>query len=497
MSFPELVVFIIIMYVVIRPIYAAYLFTHPPRLRVSFRTPADLGASYEDVTLNSQDGVRLSGWYVPSRNGAAVILLHGHGGNRLGVMFHAEVLIKAGYGVLMFDLRAHGSSGGRLFTRGKEMVDDVLAAVAYLSKQPDVTADGIGIFGVSVGGLVAIQAAARTVAIRAVAADGASPATLRDLPPPRAWFDRLVNRPLNHYYMRAVYFFSRTATLPPLMETLPRLALRPLFLIATGRTAEQQLTRQFYEAAGQPKMLWEIPEAAHAAGWRARPEIYAEKLTAFFDAALLRQNAGPLTGHFVDQPAPDAAEQGISADAVAYDATISMLAANGIALIMLPVAFILLALPYWLIWGNRLSGTSITLTLPSLVTMLLGLAVAIVVHELLHAAGCVLLGKASLSAVSFGFNWKALAPFAHCRAPLTARAYRVTVALPGLLLGLLPGMAGVLSGSLLLLVGGILMLVAAGGDAAVLWAMRRVPGDATVLDHPSRAGCRVLNARDA
>ena len=40
-------------------------------------TPADAGHEYEDVTLTTEDGLTLSGWYIPSRNGAAAILLHG------------------------------------------------------------------------------------------------------------------------------------------------------------------------------------------------------------------------------------------------------------------------------------------------------------------------------------------------------------------------------------------------------------------------------------
>ncbi len=38
---------------------------------------------YEDVALTTSDGLRLSGWYIPSQNGAAVILLHGYGTNRI------------------------------------------------------------------------------------------------------------------------------------------------------------------------------------------------------------------------------------------------------------------------------------------------------------------------------------------------------------------------------------------------------------------------------
>ena len=130
-------IFFLLLYFVMRPIYLAFLYTHPLRIRIAFFTPTSLGVAYDDVTLTTQDGVNLHGWYIHSRNGAAVLLLHGHSGNRLAVLHQAEALIRAGYGVLMMDLRAHGHSGGRSYARSEILVSDVLTAVAFLSKRND------------------------------------------------------------------------------------------------------------------------------------------------------------------------------------------------------------------------------------------------------------------------------------------------------------------------------------------------------------------------
>src|SRR5215813_1467388 len=81
---------------------------HPPR-SFPVETPASRGLAYEDVTFPSTDGIKLSGWYIPSHNRAAVILTHGLTSNRGGVLDQAEVLAKAGFGVLLYDLRAHGN----------------------------------------------------------------------------------------------------------------------------------------------------------------------------------------------------------------------------------------------------------------------------------------------------------------------------------------------------------------------------------------------------
>jgi len=76
------------------------------------KTPVDEGLDYGDITLNTRDGVKIRGWYIPSQNRATVILLHSMAANRLGTMDQALMFVRNGYGVLMIDLRVHGESGG-------------------------------------------------------------------------------------------------------------------------------------------------------------------------------------------------------------------------------------------------------------------------------------------------------------------------------------------------------------------------------------------------
>jgi fermentation-respiration switch protein FrsA (DUF1100 family) len=79
----------------------------------------------------------------------------------------------------------------------------------------------------------------------------------------------------------------------PVIEALPRIAPRPVLLIAgTQSKLEQGAQRKFYAAARQPKTLWQVPEAGHAGCWAARPAEYEQRIVAFFDQALLRANTG-------------------------------------------------------------------------------------------------------------------------------------------------------------------------------------------------------------
>ncbi len=277
----------LITFYVINAVIGGLRYRSPARIRISFATPTDHDLTYEDVTLVSADGVRLAGWYIPSRNQAAVILLHGYGGNRLAVMSHAVALAKAGFGVLLFDLRAHGHSGGSgTFARSRNLVNDALAAVSYLQQRPDVHSERIGVFGVSIGGTMALQAAAGIAAISAVIADGAGAAAYEDLLPPGAIGDRIF-LPLNRLFLRLATRKISAAPLPPNKAIISRIAPRPLLLIAAGRGSEFRLNQRLFDAATEPKSLWQIADAHHGGGWHKHPEEYFGHLTGFFSDALL------------------------------------------------------------------------------------------------------------------------------------------------------------------------------------------------------------------
>lgn len=157
--------------------------TRPAHASICCSTPSDWGFAYENVAIPTSDGLRLSGWYLPSKNGAAVILLHGYGANRQHMRSYAIMLASQGFGILMYDLRGHGESEGEIATYGWRDIDDVDGAIDYLFSRPDVDPQRIGIFGFSVGGQTALGAAARYSSLKAVAADGPGFSTTADIPP--------------------------------------------------------------------------------------------------------------------------------------------------------------------------------------------------------------------------------------------------------------------------------------------------------------------------
>ena len=117
------------------------------------------------------------------------------------------------------------------------------------------------------------------------------------------------------------------------------------------------------------------------------------------------------------------------------------------------------------------------------------LVFGIVVHELIHGLAWAWTGRKPLRAIRFGVSWRALAPHAQCTVPLPASAYRLGATAPGLLLGVVPALAGTLTGVGAVAAFGWLMVLGAGGDIVVLWLIRSVQGHVLLQDHPTRAGC--------
>ncbi|MBA3659463.1 MAG: DUF3267 domain-containing protein [Gemmatimonadales bacterium] len=176
-------------------------------------------------------------------------------------------------------------------------------------------------------------------------------------------------------------------------------------------------------------------------------------------------------------------------DAAPLERTMSVAHANLLALLWLPVAGAMVYFPFSARWGPAPLADAFAIPL---IRSLPAVAAGILVHELCHAAGFRLAGRAPRSAVRIGLNRRTLTPFASCSAPVTAASYRIATLLPAVALGLMPAALAVLIGSGPLAVWAFVMLALAGGDVALLWTIRSVPARALVVDHPSRVGCTVV-----
>jgi fermentation-respiration switch protein FrsA (DUF1100 family) len=123
-------------------------------------TPKDHGLDYESVRIDTEDGEKLHGWFVPSKDATATVLFfHGNAGNistRLGYLL---MFYRLGYNTFIIDYRGYGESSGTPSEQGTYR--DAQAAWRYLTEQRNIPSNRIVLLGESLGGAVATWLAVR------------------------------------------------------------------------------------------------------------------------------------------------------------------------------------------------------------------------------------------------------------------------------------------------------------------------------------------------
>ena len=274
--------------------------------RPIFETPSDVGMDYRDVQVTSADGLDLAGWWIPSRNGAALIVQHGYKTNRstrlLGI---AALLVKHGYGVLLSSVRAHDVNGGEVISFGLEEMQDMAAWVAFVGQVDGVDPQRIGIFGNSMGGSLAIQLAAQSPAIKAVVAHSATASIRSTVETSVRYFTGLPPLP---FAPMILFWVERDwgidADVIDFTQWIDDLSPRPVLLMQGGADvviapASGQL---LYEAALEPRELWFDAALDHVAFFDERPEEFERRVVGFFDWYLLDSFTEPLAIDGLPQP---------------------------------------------------------------------------------------------------------------------------------------------------------------------------------------------------
>ena len=265
---------------VLMPLTGGLMTTHAPRWEIQ---ESSLGIPHEEVRIDASGGRELSAWYVPSRNGAAVLVGHGSGGSRERVLEEIRILARHGYGVLAFDLFGNGESSGHSNGLGDNAQPAVEAALDWVASRPDVDPDRIGAFGSSLGGEVLLEATAREPRLRAVVSDGAKRPEDDHSTGDRPLHERLQSALMLHA-SRAI---AGTRAAPSLDGVMPRIAPRPVLLIASGGDPEEiPVNRRYRDEAGPAAELYEIPDAGHTSGAVTHPREYEARVTGFLDRSL-------------------------------------------------------------------------------------------------------------------------------------------------------------------------------------------------------------------
>jgi fermentation-respiration switch protein FrsA (DUF1100 family) len=122
--------------------------------------PGDINLTYEKVVLKTDDGTKISAWYVPCENASKTVLFcHGNGGNMSHRLDTINVINEMGMNCFLFDYRGYGDSQGRATEKGTYL--DADAAWDWLTHRKHISGDDIIIFGRSMGGCIASYLASK------------------------------------------------------------------------------------------------------------------------------------------------------------------------------------------------------------------------------------------------------------------------------------------------------------------------------------------------
>ncbi len=248
-----------------------------------------LGQAFEEVSFAAEDGALLQGWFFPQADPQAPAILYAPAtrrDQRSGLAL-VRPLHEAGYQVLLFSYRGHGSSQGNRsgFTYGARESRDVDAAVSYLAEDKGIS--HIGAIGHSAGAVSVLLSAARNPRIGAVVAAAPFPTveTVWETNCPA-----IFPRPLLEMTLRlseVTRGYSREEVRP--LDVVSRISPRPVFLLHGLEDARirQEQARELFSAAQAPKQLWLVEGADHAEMGAPTITALMDAIVAFFQQALL------------------------------------------------------------------------------------------------------------------------------------------------------------------------------------------------------------------
>ncbi|MBL8051312.1 MAG: alpha/beta hydrolase [Anaerolineales bacterium] len=255
---------------------------HPARISPIGNTLKENNIEYQDMTLITEDGLKLSAWYTPPKNGAVILIAHGYNDNRpesIYVMFAEN-----GYGVLAWDFRAHGNSEGDFSTLGYYEQLDVEAALDFALAQEGV--EHIGAWGGSMGASTVLLTASKRIEIKAVVADSAFP-SLEDV--------LRLNMPVKFLHPLVLFFGEYQTGIQiegvNIENVIGQISPRAVFIIDgwQGGAIAMNSPYRLYDSANEPKELWVEDGVPHLGTYAHNPKRYENRVIQFFDEYLLNK----------------------------------------------------------------------------------------------------------------------------------------------------------------------------------------------------------------
>jgi pimeloyl-ACP methyl ester carboxylesterase len=256
-------------------------------------SPGSFDLAYEEVSLQSSDGVALSGWWVPVADPlGSVVMVHGFNRTRVEMVKKVPFVHERGWNALLFDLRHHGKSGGEATTFGVREKDDVEAAAELARRR---SPGPVVLWGVSLGGASVMLAAADDPLVAGVICDsswGDFRATVTHhirLFRGWRWWLRVV--PVWPVTDEVLFWMGRKGHFDPeaanVLDAAARLGDRPALFVANSgdRRMPKEIAFKLAAAAGPAAEVLIVPGRSHGGAWRDGGAAYETAAASLLEAA--------------------------------------------------------------------------------------------------------------------------------------------------------------------------------------------------------------------
>ena len=259
-------------------------------------TPWEFQADYEEVELETADGVHFGAWFFRQPGSPqTVVVSPGHKGQRQAVLGICILLWRKGFNVVAYSYRGMPGSDRRRVTLGIDEVNELQAAIAFARRR--VKGARIGLLGYSMGAVVSLLGGAGEPSIEAFVLDSPFSDLGRLL---RENIERLTHLP-GGPVVAVVDLLLRSRSGHRLAEASPLAVLsalepRPLFFIHGGADAVTGVhhSRLLYDNYRGPREIWVVQGAPHTGAYFADRELYVERVAAFFGRHLGLSRANQL-----------------------------------------------------------------------------------------------------------------------------------------------------------------------------------------------------------
>lgn len=173
--------------------------------------------------------------------------------------------------------------------------------------------------------------------------------------------------------------------------------------------------------------------------------------------------------------------------------TIDIVKANRVGLYLLLPVLLLYGLPFYLVHNGSVAvaETSRAFTWFAFLKWGVIFVGGIVAHELVHGITWALFAKKGFRSIRFGIFWKMLTPYCHCKEPLRVQYYLIGAIMPFIIVGFLPFVYAMATGSTGWLFFGYFYTLGAVGDFMIIYLLRNEKMTDYAQDHPSLPGCWV------